>query len=189
MRSARRSRRGQAGSARGSFWVVQPPVLHPFSGVPPGNPSFPFPGGPVAVSALFSLQGPVLRGLLLGAEWTVQGERLDAQSLILCPESESGVALGAGVLAAGVEGAWGRRGGLQGGGRGEGREPRVQRGEAPSNFLGALWGARGGSWSHAASAHKCPSAAPSAWRGTERGRQSQTLGRATRRAVPPGRGW
>lgn len=98
---------------------MQPPVLHPFFGVPPGDPSFPFPGGPLAVSALFSLQGPILRGLLLAAEWTVQGERLDGQSLSLCPESESGVALGAGVLAAGVEGAWGRWSDLQGGGRAE----------------------------------------------------------------------
>lgn len=49
--------------------------------------------GPLAVSALLSLQGPVLQGLLLGAQLDGVRERLDGWSLVQCPESELGVAV------------------------------------------------------------------------------------------------
>lgn len=64
----------------------------------------------MAVSAMFSLQGPVLQGLLLGARMdrvVGHGEvgRLDEQgTLVLYRESESDVVVGAGVLGANVKG-------------------------------------------------------------------------------------
>lgn len=70
----------------------------------------------MAVSALFSLQGPVLQGLLLGARLdraVGYGEagRLDEQdTLVLYLESESDVVVGAGGLGASVKGVWGQMG-------------------------------------------------------------------------------
>lgn len=64
----------------------------------------------MAVSAMFSLQGPVLQGLLLEARMDRavghgEGGRLDEQgTLVLYLESESDVVVGAGVLGANVKG-------------------------------------------------------------------------------------